>query len=81
MKKLVLVLLLVFLVGCSGVNFECESDDDCFKATCCHASSCSTAQPDCTMVACTEECAPDTLDCCGKCICNNGQCEGVMADF
>ncbi len=78
MKKGVLILLLVFLVGCSG---ECNEDSDCFKATCCHASSCSSIQPDCSMMACTEECAPDTLDCGGKCVCNNGQCEGVMTDF
>ncbi len=77
MRYLVLVLCLVLLSSCSPGS-ECSSDDDCFKDSCCHATSCTAIEPECGLTACTLDCQPDTLDCGGSCVCDNGQCVGVM---
>ncbi|MFH1359156.1 MAG: hypothetical protein ABIH37_04665 [archaeon] len=63
------------------VGEECVSDLDCVKAECCHASSCISAseKPECGEIFCTDECAPDTMDCGqGSCKCINSKCEAVI---
>lgn len=63
----------------------CQVDGDCVPAQCCHATTCTTrAQaPDCKGVMCTLECRLGTLDCSGKCTCQQGACkahiEGIEA--
>jgi hypothetical protein len=60
-----------------NVLLECETDADCFGGECCHSRFCVNAagKPDCRVVACTEECRGDTMDCgCGSCACINGKC-------
>lgn len=59
----------------------CASDEDCLPATCCHASQCVPAgqAPDCSETMCTLECQSGTMDCGGGCICQNGQCQAVLA--
>lgn len=61
----------------------CTSDADCVPAQCCHPTSCtSPAQaPDCSDVACTEECRAGTLDCGGRCLCVDGTCTAKFADL
>ncbi len=78
MKQLFGLILILFLVGCTEVveELECETDNDCVPASCCHAISCVNAefQPDCAEIACTLMCEPGTLDCGGKCLCQNNKC-------
>jgi hypothetical protein len=55
----------------------CASDADCVPAQCCHPTSCvvASAAPDCSDVACTENCQAGTMDCGqGECQCQNGSC-------
>jgi len=82
MKKiLILCLVLVLVVGCVSIEKKCSSDDDCVKATCCHASdSVNEAHaPDCKGILCTMECVPKTTDCGqGKIECVEGSCEAVL---
>lgn len=55
----------------------CETDSQCFAGECCHPRFCVNAlgKPDCTGIACTEECRGDTMDCgCGSCACVKGKC-------
>jgi hypothetical protein len=60
---------------------ECAVDADCVPASCCHPASCVPAaqKPDCTDVMCTMQCAPDTMDCGGRCACEAGSCKAILA--
>ena len=67
--------------GEDGDVQACASDADCVPAQCCHPTSCTLAgtAPDCSDVACTEECQGGTLDCGqGHCACQDGQCTAVI---
>jgi len=59
----------------------CRSDADCVPAQCCHPTTCvlRADAPDCSAVACTRHCAPDTMDCGGRCLCRDGRCEAILA--
>ena len=62
------------------VVYECQSDEDCVPAQCCHPTSCISKDraPDCSGIACTEECRGGTMDCgCGHCECVDGKCQVV----
>ena len=64
-----------------GGGKACVSDADCVPAECCHPTSCVPANmaPDCSDVACTEECRGGTMDCGqGHCACQDGQCTAVI---
>jgi len=65
----------------AGGATECAVDADCVPASCCHPASCVPAaqKPDCTDVMCTMQCAPDTLDCGGRCACDAGSCKAILA--
>ncbi|HLC66557.1 MAG TPA: hypothetical protein VJK52_02860 [Candidatus Nanoarchaeia archaeon] len=55
----------------------CTTDVDCVPAACCHASSCVplAEAPDCSAIACTQDCRPGTLDCGQmRCGCVSGKC-------
>lgn len=79
------VLVLLFLTGCVELFEEegCKADEDCVPATCCHADSCVNVEnkPDCTGIMCTMECAPGTLDCGGKCVCEGNVCTAQLAEI
>ncbi|MFH1510524.1 MAG: hypothetical protein ABIF10_02440 [Candidatus Woesearchaeota archaeon] len=83
MHKLIGLFIVLLLAGCStqpAVQQECRTAADCVPAECCHPTSCTTAmeRPDCAAIACTQECAPDTMDCGrGYCDCVNGKCTAV----
>ncbi len=56
---------------------ECEKDEDCVPATCCHPDSCTVKEkvPACKGVMCTLDCS-GPLDCgAGSCGCVKGKCE------
>ncbi|MDP3275607.1 MAG: hypothetical protein Q8Q09_10460 [Deltaproteobacteria bacterium] len=55
---------------------ECARDEDCVRATCCHATACVPVarRPACEGMMCTMECRPGTLDCGGSCVCQQGRC-------
>ena len=61
----------------SDTNKSCNTNDDCVRASCCHATDVINKEfaPDCSDVMCTMSC--DTvLDCGqGEPVCNNGICE------
>jgi len=70
---IVLLMALIYLKG----SLEVE----CVPSTCCHPSACVSASeaPDCSDVACTQECAPGTLDCGqGSCEFIKGECLAVL---
>ena len=58
----------------------CAVDADCVPASCCHPDSCVPAaqQPGCTDEMCTMECRPGTLDCGGRCACEQGSCKAIL---
>lgn len=60
----------------------CSSDDDCVKASCCHATACVAMAnaPACNDVACTMDCQAGTMDCGGGCSCIEGKCAATLAD-
>ena len=81
MNKLFFIFLLLLLSGCvvkppAIVSGFCSSDDDCVRASCCHATACVSVDqaPRCDDIFCTEECVPGTLDCGGYCTCENNKC-------
>ena len=84
MKKIILLLVLLsalFLVSCVPAEKVCSVDEDCVKATCCHAVDSVNKEfgPDCTGKLCTMECTPGTVDCAqGQIKCVSGSCEAVM---
>lgn len=57
---------------------ECDEDNDCVPAQCCHAADCiiKEKRTDCGRIFCTQECRPGTLDCGGSCACIAGRCSG-----
>jgi hypothetical protein len=67
----------------AGGSGSCSRDEDCVAASCCHPSACvpRASAPDCKDVLCTMECRPETLDCGGRCLCQNGQCAAVLNDL
>ena len=61
--------------------YYCVTASDCVPEQCCHPTSCINRNnaPDCTWVACTEECRPGTMDCGqGQCVCTDNRCTAVM---
>jgi hypothetical protein len=59
---------------------ECVADSDCVASSCCHPSGCAPASrvPSCAGVACSQACAPGSLDCGqGRCACVAGRCGAV----
>jgi hypothetical protein len=59
----------------------CQTDADCVPAQCCHPTSCvvASAAPDCSDMACTEDCQGGTMDCGqGHCACQDGTCAAVI---
>ena len=60
---------------------ECNTNNECVPAGCCHPSSCVpvSEKPDCTGIYCTAFCEPGTLDCGqGSCQCINNKCGAVF---
>ena len=59
-----------------ATDVACQSDADCVKDSCCHASSCVAIAdaPDCSAAVCTLECRAGTMDCYGGCVCEAGRC-------
>ncbi len=57
---------------------ECDEDNDCVPAQCCHAADCIIKEKrvDCSKIFCTQECRPGTLDCGGRCACIMHRCTG-----
>lgn len=57
-------------------DVPCQSDADCVKDSCCHATSCVAIAdaPDCSAAVCTLECRAGTMDCNGGCVCQEGRC-------
>ncbi|MCK4326992.1 MAG: hypothetical protein KAW41_00790 [Candidatus Diapherotrites archaeon] len=91
MRPILAVLLAAMLVGCltpptadinaglGGADDKrmCTIDADCVAEQCCHpTSSVNTLNaPNCTDVACTLDCRPNTVDCGqGYFACASGQC-------
>jgi hypothetical protein len=62
---------------------ECTTDSDCIPAQCCHPTTCKpgTEQPECAAVSCTADCRAGTLDCGGKCLCQEGKCVAQLNDM
>jgi hypothetical protein len=82
MKRMILLLLLVFLVSCSVPSEKvCVQDSDCVPAKCCHAIDAVNQEnaPDCSEISCSLGCEEGTLDCGqGKISCIEGSCEVVI---
>jgi hypothetical protein len=59
-----------------ATDVACTSDDDCVKASCCHATTCVARAdaPDCAGAMCTADCRGGTMDCNGGCLCQAGKC-------
>jgi len=83
---LFLFFILLAVTGCvvkppSYASGFCNSDEDCVPASCCHATDCVSKDqaPDCTDVFCTMECRPGTLDCGGRCVCEDNKCVAKFA--
>ncbi len=84
MKKIIIIIATIFLLSCTSVPTEkqCETADDCVKATCCHAVDAVNKDygPDCTGQMCTLDCQEGTLDCGqGKIECIQNTCTAVIA--
>lgn len=76
-SPLALGLLVALAVGCAtAAGPQCRTDADCVPASCCHATECTVASaaPKCDGVACAMDCRPGTLDCGGRCACDDGRC-------
>jgi hypothetical protein len=81
---IIIVIVVVFLIFYNSgksedQDFECQSSEQCFPSTCCHASSCvpKSEKPDCSGVVCTLTIEPGTADV-GSCECINNKCELVI---
>ena len=88
MKRLFLFFILLAVTGCvvrppSFASGFCNADEDCVFSACCHATGCVSKDqaPKCDDVMCTLECAPGTLDCGGRCACENNKCVAYFADL
>ena len=91
-KKVVMFIILIFsfifLVGCFNnvedknlSNKICSVDNDCVKASCCHATDVVNKEnaPDCSGIMCTMSCEPGTLDCSqGQIKCLEGICTAIL---
>jgi len=55
---------------------QCESDDDCVPASCCHSQNCinKLQQPDCAGVFCTEIFIVSSAYTPEDCLCQNNAC-------
>jgi len=65
-----------------AVEQQCETDADCVKASCCHATACVPVaqKPDCERVMCTMSCT-GPMDCGkGHCACIDGMCTVKTAE-
>ncbi|MEK6968871.1 MAG: hypothetical protein AABW48_00405 [Nanoarchaeota archaeon] len=72
-----LFFLPLFLVSCTPAEKTCAADADCVPAQCCHPTDAVNLEyePDCSNVACTMDCKPETLDCGqGEIKCLSGKC-------
>jgi hypothetical protein len=58
----------------------CQSDADCVKDSCCHATSCVALAdaPSCADTMCTMDCRAGTMDCYGGCMCQDGRCAAQL---
>jgi hypothetical protein len=58
----------------------CQSDADCVKDSCCHATSCVALAdaPSCADTMCTMDCRAGTTDCYGGCMCQDGRCAAQL---
>ena len=75
------VILVSGISGCPTSSVECVADSDCVPATCCHPTSCVSADkaPLCGDVMCTMDCQPGTMDCGqGYCYCDSGKCNANL---
>lgn len=63
-----------------ATDVPCQRDDDCVKASCCHASTCVARAdaPDCSQSMCTADCQAGTMDCNGGCLCQAGKCAAKL---
>lgn len=65
------------VVEVTDENSKCDTDADCVKNACCHATACVNKEftPQCDGVMCTLDCRGGTMDCgWGKCLCVDGKC-------
>ncbi|MBI5332299.1 MAG: hypothetical protein HZB65_01890 [Candidatus Aenigmarchaeota archaeon] len=74
-KKYLLIVLMIIAIlvisGCVGQSDKIgnlsdnQTAKECAPAQCCHSTSCVLKEqaPDCSQFACTQECAPGTMDC------------------
>jgi len=62
---------------------SCTTDADCIPDACCHPTGCKagTEMPECAAVLCDASCQPGTLDCGGKCLCQDGKCAAQLNDL
>lgn len=60
----------------------CETDADCVPGGCCHPDTCvaKANAPDCEGTMCTQECRYGTLDCGGRCFCQDGKCAAQLSE-
>jgi hypothetical protein len=63
-----------------ATDVPCQSDADCVKDSCCHATSCVAIAdaPDCSAAVCTLDCRGGTMDCYGGCVCQAGRCAAQL---
>jgi hypothetical protein len=63
-----------------ATDVPCQSDADCRRSQCCHATSCTSVAdaPDCSGVMCTADCQAGTMDCNGGCLCQGGKCAAKL---
>ncbi|HLC88911.1 MAG TPA: hypothetical protein VJG49_02655 [Candidatus Nanoarchaeia archaeon] len=84
MRKIILIVLILFLVSCSvPENKVCSTDRDCVPDACCHAAGTvnEANDPDCSGMLCTMECVPGTLDCGqGEIKCLDGGCQIIWKE-
>ena len=85
MKKVLFLILVLFLVSCTTreipVEKQCLADGDCVPATCCHATDAVNKDyaPDCAGIFCTQVCEPGTIDCGqGEVGCVDGECQVII---
>ena len=88
MKKIILFLLLLAVTGCvvkppSYASGFCNADEDCVPSACCHATGCVSKDqaPKCDDIFCTMECREGTLDCGGRCVCEDNRCVAKYAEL
>jgi len=92
---IVFLICLLVLSGCNETDnkslidnnnqidntLTCRTDSDCVPASCCHPNSCTNKAnaPECFQTMCSQNCAPNSLDCGqGSCQCINNKCGAVF---